>query len=66
MKPKAKMGRPTDNPKTEQYRLRMSDEDAFMLNFCAEKTGKTKSDILREGIKIIYNRLVEKTERSDF
>nr|DAG30044.1 MAG TPA: hypothetical protein [Caudoviricetes sp.] len=29
------------------------------LEFCVEKTGKTKTDILREGIDLVYRRLTE-------
>lgn len=53
-------GRPTDEPKTNQQRIRLSDKDMEMLNYCCEVTGKTKADIIREGIREIYGRLQNK------
>ena len=52
-------GRPTNDPKDEQYRIRLSKADAEKLEYCHQRTGKTKADIIREGIYIIYNRLKE-------
>lgn len=49
-----KMGRPTQSPKTNQLRIRMSDEDMNILNICSEKTGMNKADVVREGIKKVY------------
>mgnify|MGYP001781011688 FL=1 len=54
-----KIGRPTDSPKVEQYRLRMSAEEVVMLEYCCRKTGKSKADIFREGLKSVYERLKE-------
>lgn len=54
-----KMGRPTQSPKTHETRIRMSDEDVRMLNVCVEKTGMTKSEIIREGIREVYNKINE-------
>lgn len=50
-------GRPTDNPKKHETRIRMSDEDVVMLEYCAKATGKSKSDIIREGIREVYNKI---------
>lgn len=54
------MGRPTDNPKSNNTRIRMSDEDLEMLEYCVKHTGKTKSDIIRDGIREIYTKIVNK------
>jgi len=51
------MGRPTDNPKRNDTRIRMTDEELEMLNYCAEKTGKTKTEIISMGIKKVYDEL---------
>lgn len=53
----AKMGRPTDNPKTHDTRIRMSDVDIQMLEYCAKKTGLSKAEIIRKGIKTVYESL---------
>ena len=52
-----KLGRPTKSPKNHETRIRMSDEDIKMLNACVAKTGRTKSDIIREGIREVYNKI---------
>jgi predicted DNA-binding protein len=51
------IGRPTDDPKTLNTRVRLSQEDVDRLNYCSEVTGKTKAEIIRDGIKAIYNGL---------
>lgn len=53
----AKMGRPTDNPKTHDTRIRMSDADIQMLEYCAKRTGLSKAEIIRKGIKTVYESL---------
>ena len=40
--------------KKSVFHLRLSDEDAYFLDFLARKKGKNKSDILREALKIQY------------
>lgn len=50
-------GRPTDDPKTLSTRIRLSEEDVQRLEYCAEKTGMTKSEIIRLGIKEVYEEL---------
>lgn len=50
-----RLGRPTTDPKVLNTRVRLSEEDTEMLEYCAEKTGKTKSEIIRQGIRLVYN-----------
>ena len=50
-------GRPTDNPKTLSTRIRLSEEDVRMLEFCAKETGLTKAEIIRQGIQEVYNKV---------
>lgn len=52
-------GRPTDEPKILSTRIRLSEKDVEMLNFCSDKTGKKKSEIIRLGIKKVYEELVK-------
>ena len=52
-----KMGRPTDNPRTNNTRIRMSDEEVEKLNFCCKKTGMTKADVIRAGIQMVYEKI---------
>lgn len=56
-KNKKKMGRPTDDPKTLNTRVRLSENDVMMLEYCSKKTGLTKSEIIRRGIELAYNEI---------
>ena len=53
----SKMGRPTQSPKNDTIKVRMANEDIEKLEYCCQMTGKTKSDIIREGIDKVYNEL---------
>lgn len=44
-------GRPTDDPKKYETRIRMSEEDLRLLEYCCKATGRTKAEIIREGIR---------------
>ena len=50
-------GRPTDEPKNLSTRIRLSDEDVSMLEYCCKITGKNKSEIIRLGIKKVYDEI---------
>ncbi len=50
-------GRPTTDPKKHETRIRMSDEDVEILEYCAKVTGKSKADIIREGIREVYKKI---------
>ena len=50
-------GRPTEDPKTHETRIRMSDKDVEMLEYCCKATGRTKAAIIREGIREVYDKL---------
>ena len=52
-----KLGRPTDNPRNKILQIRISDKEKEMLNFCTQKTGKSQTDIVLEGIKRTYQEL---------
>lgn len=50
-------GRPTTDPKKHETRIRMSDSDITKLEYCCEKTGLTKADVIRMGIEEVYKKL---------
>lgn len=50
-------GRPTSDPKKHETRIRMSDEDIEILNICCEKTGLSKADVIRKGIREVYKQI---------
>lgn len=52
-----RIGRPTDSPKTHETRIRMSDEDVKILQKCCEKTGLSKADVIRMGIREVYEKV---------
>lgn len=53
-------GRPTDNPKTERVGFRLSDGEIRMLDFCCEVFGLSKTEIIRLGIKEMYEKAQKK------
>jgi len=48
---------PSDNAKTLSTRIRLSDSDVEKLNYCSRTSGKTKADIIREGIDKVYQEI---------
>ena len=50
-------GRPTNDPKVLNTRIRLSEDDVKRLEYCHQKTGFTKSEIIRMGIQEVYNKL---------
>ena len=55
----AKMGRPTDNPKTEIIKIRATKQDREKLLYCCEKTNKTQYEIVMRGISKVYDELTK-------
>ena len=53
---KKKMGRPTDNPKNYRESFRLSETDMGKIKFCMEKTGMSKTEIIRMGINEFYHK----------
>ncbi len=53
------VGRPTDNPRGERLGFRVSEEESEMIQYCMEKLGISKSDLLRLGIRKIYEETKE-------
>ena len=50
-------GRPTSAPKKNQAKVRMTNDELAKLNFCCEKTGKTKTEIINLGIDLVYQQI---------
>lgn len=50
-------GRPTDDPKRKELKIRVSDNTLDKLEYCHQKTGLPKAEIVRQGIDTIYNQL---------
>lgn len=54
---KKKMGRPTEAPKSHRESFRLSDEDMKKIKVCMDKTGMSKTDIIRAGIEAVYQKV---------
>lgn len=50
-------GRTTNDPKILSTRIRLSETDIEMLEYCCKATGKTKAEIIRRGIREVYKAL---------
>ena len=55
----ARTGRPTDDPKKNETRIRMSDNDLKMLNYCCEVLGFPKAEVIRQGVKEMYEKALK-------
>ena len=49
-------GRPTENPKKERVGFRLSDDESKMLDFCCKVLGLSKTEVIRHGIKEMYEK----------
>lgn len=52
-----KRGRPTTDPKNHFLKIRVSKKDLDKLNYVAEKTNISKTDVIRKGIDLQYDDL---------
>lgn len=50
---------PSKDPKRNDIRIRLTDSEREKLDFCSEKTGMSKSDIIRKGIDLVYEELTK-------
>lgn len=54
-----KIGRPTNDPKEHYTGIRLSDNELLKLEFCMEETGMTKTDVIRAGIDLVYEKITK-------
>lgn len=52
-----KRDKPEKEPKVLNTRIRLSEEDIKRLEYCSKETGLTKSEIIRQGIKQVYENM---------
>ena len=52
-----RMGRPTNNPKSEQIKIRATKEDRALLEECCEKLNKTQYEVVMSGIRKVYTEI---------
>lgn len=56
---KKKMGRPTENPKTERIGIRITKRDLEILEYCSNILGVSRADVIAKGIRKVYEELKE-------
>jgi len=59
----SKIGRPTNIPKILTIKFRIDYNTNDMLNSCCEQSGKSKSELVREGIVKIFKEMIQ--DRND-
>ncbi len=50
---------PSKDPKKHETRIRMSDEDIQILEYCCKMTELSKADVIRRGIREVYAKIKE-------
>lgn len=56
------MGRPTVNPKNIRVDIRLSESENALLEDCVKRTGKTKSDVIINGLTLLYQSLCKEED----
>lgn len=51
---------PVKNPKNVEVKIRISDEENRMLEYCMKETGMNRSEVMRKGLKKVYDETVNK------
>lgn len=59
MDSKKKMGRPTTNPRINQLRIRLSDEELRTLEKCCAESGMNKTEVVLKGIGLVYSEITK-------
>ena len=56
----SKMGRPlSNNPRNHKLFIRLTDEENKDLEKCCKSTNKSKAEIVRDGLKLITDKILE-------
>lgn len=50
-------GRPTENPKKAEIKVRATKKDREKLLYCCEMTGLTQYEVVMKGIDKVYNEI---------
>lgn len=53
-------GRPTNNPKNVRLEIRLTEDEADLLEECAEQLQTTKTNVINQGIRLVKEKLIEK------
>ncbi len=55
-----KMGRPTDSPKNIDIKIRFDQDTVSKLEKCSEKMQISRAEVVRRGVKKMYDDLEQK------
>ena len=59
-----KTGRPiSDNPRQMRVETKMTVEELRKLDYCCEVSGKTRSEVIREGVDTVYAKLNKSSKK---
>ena len=50
----ARTGRPTNNPKSEEIKIRATKQDRELLKECCERLNQTQYEVVMKGIKMVH------------
>lgn len=56
----SKMGRPTENPKNTQVKIRITQDDRAKIDYCCKELEYTQYMLLMEHVNEVYDRLTKK------
>lgn len=54
---------PVKNPKNVEVKIRISDTENEMLDYCVRESGMNKSEVMRKGLKKVYDELLDKKSK---
>ena len=54
-----RLGRPTDNKKTERLEIRLTPDEAALLQECAERLQMTITEVINKGVCLVKKELDE-------
>lgn len=52
-------GRPTEDPRKNQTKIRMTDGELEKLEICCKKTGLSKTEVICKGIDLVYKEVTK-------
>lgn len=53
-------GRPTSNKKTERFEVRLTPEEAQLLQECSDRLQISKTDVINKGVRLVKAELDKK------
>lgn len=57
-------GRPTENPKSARFEVRLTKDTAGLLNDCADRLKATKTEVIEKGIHLVKAELDKQEKKT--